>query len=204
MIVSAQTTGDKQRVTGNTKKVQRVTSHLSPVAMKGFTLIELLVVIAVIGVLAGAVIAIINPGAQLGRARNAQRKSDLRQVAGALEQYVTINGSYPVSASWCSTNPSGDNWGPCPATALPKLVTQGSLKKLPQDPNAGKPISICSNNPLSVAYLYKSDGVNYKFMAYCGPEGSSAIFSTSDPFYNPDSYATWSWAVYSPGASAWD
>lgn len=61
----------------------------------GFTLIELLVVIAVVGVLAGAVIVMINPGAQFARARDADRKNDIRVIKQALEEYLIVNGSYP-------------------------------------------------------------------------------------------------------------
>ena len=61
----------------------------------GFTLIELLVVIAVIGVLAAGLIVIINPAGQLARARDAGRKSDLKQIANALNNSLVFNGSYP-------------------------------------------------------------------------------------------------------------
>lgn len=178
----------------------------------GFTLIELLVVIAVVGVLAGAVIVIINPAAQLGRARNAERKSDLRQMANALEEYVIVNGKYPTATSWCSTNPSGDSWQGCNALGytnnpLYALVSGGHLKKLLQDPMAGKsnPGNVqCGVTVTSVAYLYRSNatGSEYKLMSYCGPEGDQAsTFPATDPFYNPGPYAMWSWAVYSAGGA---
>ena len=55
----------------------------------GFTLLELLIVIVIIGILA----LIIVPGLASGpkRARDAQRKSDLRAVKNALETYYNDN-----------------------------------------------------------------------------------------------------------------
>ena len=61
----------------------------------GFTLIELLVVIAVLGVLAAGLIVIINPLGQMAKARDAGRKSALKQIANALESYFVFNGKYP-------------------------------------------------------------------------------------------------------------
>ncbi|MBI2577824.1 MAG: type II secretion system protein, partial [Candidatus Wildermuthbacteria bacterium] len=50
---------------------------------KGFTLIELLVVIAIIGILAG--IVLVSFGGVQGRARDAQRVSDIRQAITILQ-----------------------------------------------------------------------------------------------------------------------
>lgn len=61
----------------------------------GFTLIELLVVIAVVGVLAGAVVVIINPAEQLARSRDVSRKSAIIQLGKALESYNVTSGQFP-------------------------------------------------------------------------------------------------------------
>ncbi len=60
---------------------------------EGFTLIELLVVIAIVGILAGFLMA--NFIGVRERARDGQRKSDLRQIQAALELYRSDHGSYP-------------------------------------------------------------------------------------------------------------
>lgn len=63
----------------------------------GFTLLELLVVIAIIGILAA--IGIGSYGTVQSKARDARRKSDLENVARALEMYRNDVGSYPAAGS---------------------------------------------------------------------------------------------------------
>lgn len=63
----------------------------------GFTLIELLVVVSLIGVLATLVLANLNAVRQRGR--DAQRKSDLRNIQTALRLYYNDFNKYPNNAS---------------------------------------------------------------------------------------------------------
>jgi prepilin-type N-terminal cleavage/methylation domain-containing protein len=71
-----------------------------------FTLIELLVVIAILGIL--STLAIGNFRSSQLRSRDAQRKSDLRQISTALEVFYNDHGQYPAG------NASGQIVG-CPA-----------------------------------------------------------------------------------------
>src|SRR5688572_14157463 len=80
----------------------------------GFTLVELLVVIAILGVLATIALAAFR--SSQGRGRDAQRKSDLKQISSALELYYSDYGKYPDSISGMvaacpSTSQTGCTWG---------------------------------------------------------------------------------------------
>jgi len=89
---------------------------------KGFTLIELLVVVAIIGVLSALLMA--NFVGIRQRARDGQRKSDLRQIQSAFELYRADTGQYPTLPSTCG-NAAG-------ATIVSGSVTY--MKKVPCDP----------------------------------------------------------------------
>lgn len=61
---------------------------------KAFTLIELLVVISIIGILATLVTANLNSARS--RARDAARKSDMRNIATGLRLYFNDRGNFPA------------------------------------------------------------------------------------------------------------
>ena len=92
----------------------------------GFTLIELLVVISLLGALAAITLTIINPLGQFQRARDAQRKADVRQIQSALEMYRSDNGKYPASLTTCGATLGNDPT--CNITYL---------SKIPVDPKGG-------------------------------------------------------------------
>jgi type II secretion system protein G len=64
----------------------------------GFTLLELLIVIVIIGLL--AVLIIPNLASGPARARDSQRKSDLRNIKTAMETYYNDNNTYPDPTNW--------------------------------------------------------------------------------------------------------
>lgn len=66
-----------------------------------FTLIEMLIVIVIIGILAAALVPRLQ--AVQGRARDAQRKADMRQIYTANEVHLTDNGRY-AKANMCDYN----------------------------------------------------------------------------------------------------
>lgn len=72
----------------------------------GFTLIELLIVISIIGVLAALLMA--NFVGVRQRARDAQRKSDVRQIQASLELYRADIGAYPDSVPNCTDSIKSD------------------------------------------------------------------------------------------------
>ncbi len=129
----------------------------------GFTLLELLIVIVIIGILALLIIPNISSAPK--KARDTQRKTDLRAAQKALEEYFVSNQAYPVSAS--ATDIS---------TALVPLSTGSAppLKTIPSDPKNVSPYQ----------YLYTStDGQTYSLTA-CLENGGDIGTSTS-PGVNP-------------------
>jgi general secretion pathway protein G len=60
-----------------------------------FTLIELLVVIAIIGILASITLAI--SGGANQKATRAKAKAEIAAIANALEQFKSVNDSYPAA-----------------------------------------------------------------------------------------------------------
>lgn len=67
---------------------------------KGFTLVELLVVISIIGVL--VTVALGSFRSSQARGRDAERKSDLKQISSSLELYYSDYGKYPATLSFGS------------------------------------------------------------------------------------------------------
>lgn len=62
----------------------------------GFTLIEIMVVMAIIGVLAA--ISVGSYRSSQIKARDAERKNDLKQIANSLEVYFNDKGQYPANS----------------------------------------------------------------------------------------------------------
>lgn len=62
---------------------------------KGFTLIELLVVLGILGILAAALLAAINPVEQLRKAQDASLEELASQYVSASARYYTTNNAYP-------------------------------------------------------------------------------------------------------------
>ncbi|MBP7740748.1 prepilin-type N-terminal cleavage/methylation domain-containing protein [Candidatus Woesebacteria bacterium] len=61
----------------------------------GFTMIELLIVIAILGILAVAVLAALNPIEQINRGRDTGSRSDSEQILSAIDRFNAFQGYYP-------------------------------------------------------------------------------------------------------------
>ena len=84
----------------------------------GFTLIELLVVISIIGILAVLVSANLNSARS--RARDAARKSDLRNISTALRLYYNDKAPFPAAFTFGAPFTSG-------STTYMEMVPEDSL-----------------------------------------------------------------------------
>jgi len=76
-----------------TYSVAKALKHRRKNLKLGFTLVELLVVMAILGII--TVVTLGNIRTSQIKARDAQRKSDLRQIANALEAYFNDYSGYP-------------------------------------------------------------------------------------------------------------
>lgn len=123
----------------------------------GFTLIELLIVITIIGILVAAGIYSWQ-SAQL-KGRDNRRKTDIKTVQQALENYFQINGKYPSTTGGVITcNLSGSTnqnpWGG-PFTC----GTNTYIQRLPTDPTlqAG---GYYYSNPTFATYIISANMEN--------------------------------------------
>lgn len=139
---------------------------------KGFTLIELLIVIAVIGVLAAVILIVINPLAQLQKARDAGRKSDIKQIKNAMDSYFIFSGKYPCHSTCGWSFPSG-------------LIGLSDLKVVPKDPLVG---DSCAGT--NIPYLAGSNGSVYE------------VFANLENAQDPDALRVKTTPPYAIGTSA--
>ncbi len=125
----------------------------------GFTLIELLIVIVIIGILSSFLLS--NFIGVRQRARDAQRKSDLRQIQSALELFRADQGTYIV-------NVSGTHYlnttSPCPTSQalIGGIPPNTYMQKIPCDPLSTSSPGTTWNN---ANYYYYSDGSTYTLQA---------------------------------------
>ncbi len=156
----------------------------------GFTLIELLIVIAIIGILTALVVA--NYISARQRARDAERKSDLRQIQAALEMYRQDQGYYPsVSSVPYALLPNCPTGSPTFFGNAPSCTTT-YLSKIPIDPLgtswANDPSNFYNGN-----YSYSATSNGYSIVACLentnDPQGSwgAPYGCTSNYYYELDS-----------------
>lgn len=149
---------------------------------RGFTLIELLVVIGILGILAAALIATIDPFEQLRKANDTTSRNTSSEFLSAVTRYYGSKGAYPWStvaeggelcvAQYPAAGASLDQStiSPCVTT----LINQGELKA--SFANAGnvlKTVKVFQSSltdPLRVCYTPTSKN---------GQEDATAIYSTT-------------------------
>jgi len=121
----------------------------------GFTLIELLVVIAIIGLLSGMVV--ISVSEAKAKSRDAQRVSEINNIATALALYHNDFNRYPTY--------TGRLTGTDAVSVT--LLNAGLMSGIPLDPlNQDNPAA-CDTDTNGYHYYYESvDGSDF-YMGYC-------------------------------------
>ncbi len=108
-------------------KINQQPTTNNPQLIKGFTLIELLVVISVIAILVTLGLSSFSTAQKKGR--DTKRKSDIKEIQGALEQYYSVCGyQYPT--------PNVANFYTSVICTSPSLAI---MPTVPTDPRATPP-----------------------------------------------------------------
>ena len=152
---------------------------------KGFTLVELLIVISIMAVIAAIMLATLQTAR--GKARDANRYESLIQIRNALNRYYSDFGAYPATPNqWYSSEPGDANFSNNSGNWIPGLVSSGMIGSLPRDPQGGLSANtVCATAvpAFTRAFVYKSDGKEYKLISLCALEG--ALLTPTNTFYDP-------------------
>jgi prepilin-type N-terminal cleavage/methylation domain-containing protein len=123
--------------------------------LKGFTLIELLIVITIIGILSVSIVPRLTGGP--AKARDAQRKADIQQIATAIEFFADDNGGlYP------NPNPTTAPIGYSCIGSDALVPLDFYLSSIPKDPSAANAFTGAST--CTGGYYYQSLNAGKGFM----------------------------------------
>lgn len=158
----------------------------------GFTIVELLIVIVVIAVLAAITVVTFN-GAY-SRARNSSRITAAKQYIQLLQNYYTINGSYPFNSGryclgtgftdvnsngvgGCYNAATGDSWLTSESSTVnTELLEVGSLPNSPKDHIVGTD-GIPRVGPIGI---WKADGKLWVYYIIERPAASSCPLGSQE------------------------
>ncbi len=136
---------------------------------RGFTMIELLIVIAVLGILAVAVLATINPIEQINRGRDTGSRGDAEQLLSAIDRYNATQGLWPWQED--TDSPDAVAWGPAEDVEDPAQCPL--LDKIAQ----GGGIAACGSgaDEVKAAFTTRLRASNYNalYMEFSGSSGDS-------------------------------
>lgn len=132
---------------------------------QGFTLVELLVVMAILAIL--ATVSLANFRTSQIKARDAERKANLRQIANALEAYMNDHASYPASGTGANLGKimsCADGGGSC--TNPTPCEWTGTLSREFCDTNNTVYMKEVASDPIGTPrFCYESDGRSFKIYA---------------------------------------
>lgn len=131
---------------------------------QAFTLVEILVVATIIGVL--ATVGVVSYSRFAMQSRDARRRADLESIRTAVEQYRSINNTYPATLTFGGSlcDPAG-------------CATGTYMSKVPTDPKTAQ------------SYYFTGTANDYTLGAYIesGSSGScgSCVIATCNLCYGP-------------------
>lgn len=142
----------------------------------GFTLVELIIVIAIIGVLAGAVLVVLNPAQLLQEGRDAQRLEDMDSLNKAItlalaDGEVVLTDTTGVCAT-CTSDATNPRQAVDGTNGWVKFTIPVGLTGL------SKYISTLPTDPSTNAYSFASDGTNYEINAVLEAADNAAQMTT--------------------------
>ncbi|MDP3954929.1 MAG: prepilin-type N-terminal cleavage/methylation domain-containing protein [bacterium] len=161
-----------------------INNQQSTINNLGFTLIELLVVISIIGILATLIMA--NFMGVRERARDARRKSDIREIQNAIQMYYSDYKKFPSTSCTCEEIPPNDGcpFGSTDVDRWSALASQLSpyINPLPVDP-----INLDSSNNRYVYGCFIANS-NYEYEIETRLENASDSDDNNDGGNNADIY----------------
>jgi len=140
---------------------------------KGFTLIELLVVIGILGVLAAALVATIDPFEQLKKADDAKIKNISVEFQTGLVRYYTTHGSFPWNDATSIANNTNTNCTGLSAGAITgvKLNTAGMLACLQNAPGG----SLISEGELKASFTSNLNDLGKVYVSWNNGNATNVI-----------------------------
>jgi len=165
---------------------------------RGFTMIELLIVIAVLGILAVAVLATINPIEQINRGRDTGSRSDTEQLLSAIDRYNATQGLWPWQAT---TVDSADiDWGP--VSAIEDGANCSLLSKISDGPTSDADCTVGADEvKASFSKRLQANNYNALYMEYTNQTGNSVYvcFSPQSGAFKTEATTRCADAAHLPG-----
>ena len=146
---------------------------LSPMfkSQRGFTLIELLVVLAILGILAAALLAAINPVEQINKGQDASLEEQATEFVSAATAYYTSQNAAIWGVAPCGAAPAAPvQMSTLTNTCVQLLETSGDLKA-------------SFGNATNLANLWVSKSTDGNTVFVCFQPKSTAVKSNSNTKY---------------------